>query len=269
MAVKVKFKLISFKILGIIGIVLLIYQRQGFCASASGLIGRGNQFYRKKAFNEAISNYKQAKDKFPESDIADFNLGTAYYQAKDFKQAKEAFTKSLITKDPLIEAKANYNIANTKSRQAQLEENSDVSKAIKLYEEAINYYRRSIELDQKDPDPKFNYEFIEKRIEELRQQQQNQQPDQQQQQDQKDKDQQEQQQNQQQPNKNEQEQDSQSQPEGQEQNQQQQDSDSSQEDEMSQEQARLLLEGHRQQEEAGQKDKHKKALAYPHVLKDW
>lgn len=275
MANEVKFRFISFKILGIMGVVLLAFPLQGFCSSASGLIGRGNKSYRKKAFNKALADYKQASEKIPESDIANFNLGTAYYQVKDFAQAKSAFTKSLTTKEPLIEAKVNYNIANTVSRQAQLEENSDIAKSIKLYEEALQYYRRAIELDEKDPDAKFNYEFIEKRIEELRKQEQEQKDQQKQQdkqqqdkqqQDKKDKEQQQQQD--QQPQQDPREQDSQDQPQDQEPDQQQ-DSGPSQEDEMSPEQARLLLEGHRQQEESDQKDKHKKALAYPHVLKDW
>lgn len=227
----------SFKILGIIIVVFLIHQADAFGGSA----------------------------------IDDFNLGAKQYRAEDFSAADESFIKALTSEDISVEAKANYNIGNTKSRKAQLKEDSDLSGAIKLYESAIQYYRRAIELDEKDPDAKFNYEFIKKRVEELKQQQkqEKQQQSQKDQEQQKNKPQENQQQDKQQQEQPEQ---AQPQPESgrQEDNQEREEaSDPVQEDEMSKEQARFLLEGHRQQEEARDKDKRKRTPVYPHILKDW
>jgi len=141
-------------------------------ATVSGDIKKGNSLYREEKYDEAVEKYRSALDKAPASDIVNYDAGAAYYKKKAYKDAEGYFTKALATDDPGLEGKANYNIGNAKYRQGEPLERSDVSGAIKLYEEALDHYKRAIDIDGKDEDAKFNYEFVKEKLNKLKQQSQ-------------------------------------------------------------------------------------------------
>ena len=178
----------------IFGITLFYLAPAGQAASVANDIKKGNRLYKDEKFDEALEAYNKAQDESPDSDIVNFDVGTVLYKKEDYQKAVQSLTKSLTTENLQLESKANYNIGNARVRQGQSQENTDLSRAINLYKEALNYYKRAIELDEKDEDAKFNYEFVEKKIKELMEQQQPQQ--QQQEQEEKDKEQQQQEQEQ-------------------------------------------------------------------------
>ena len=146
-------------------VVSLVYSTQPLCAnSAKKITKRGNKFYREKKFDQALQEYNKAQTILPNSGLINFNMGTAYYRKSNYPKAIAAFTKSLVTRNSKLEEKANYNIANTKYRQGQLKENTDLATAISLYRESLDYYQRAIELNGNDQDAKFNHEFVEKKM---------------------------------------------------------------------------------------------------------
>jgi len=150
------------------GILFLLSSTiSGYAVSARGAVRVGNRLYEEEKFDEALEEYKKAQGRIPDSEIVNFDVGTALYKKNDYLKSAESFTRSLTTEDRSLEASANYNIGNTKYRQGEFIESTDLEEAIALYREALDYYKRAIELDEKDEDAKFNYEFVKKRLEEL------------------------------------------------------------------------------------------------------
>ena len=148
----------------------------GLSASASTAsdITAGNKLYEQKQYDKAIEEYSKAEDEGLNADILSFNKGTALYKQGKYKEALDAFTNSLITEDKGIEAMANYNIANTEFRLGSDNINGDLSKAIQLYKQSLDHYKRSVELDENNDDARYNHELVEKRVKVLLDQQKNQ-----------------------------------------------------------------------------------------------
>lgn len=276
--------------------------RIAFCASASANINRGNNFYRQGRYDEALEYYDKAQGIAPDSGIVNFDKGAALYQKGHYEKAVEAFSKALLGENSGIEEKAAYNIGNSKFRSGKLKADTDLDSAINSYRQALDYYKRALELNRKNADAKYNYDFVEKELKELlkKQQQQKQQSRQQdrdsqhrkdqqkeqsaqgsqgqkQEQGQKQKDQQEEQGQEQQsqgeqerqqggeqqaPREAEEERQAPKQAKGYPQNQET-------EDEMSEEEARMILDRYGQESRLlGNMGREEKAK-YPAVLKDW
>jgi len=238
-----------------------------------------------QVFERDLEKYGKAVEEDPDSDTANYNLGTAYYRKGDYEKSIDSFMKSLNTEDREIEARAIYNIANSKYKMGSLQAGKDLNKAIGQYKESLDYYRRAMELDESDRDAKYNHELVEKKLKILLDKMKNQQQDQNQDQNEdKDKEnkegqgkgeQQQQQEDQKQQNE-EKEQSSQSQDKGepgaaQEQQEQEMQSAGKEEEsseQMSPEEARMLLEAYGQ-DEARDEVKQKMKGRYGEVLNDW
>ena len=52
-------------------------------ASEAGIVKKGNQLYNKGDYKAALENYQKALNQNPDSDIINFNVGTAFYQQGD------------------------------------------------------------------------------------------------------------------------------------------------------------------------------------------
>ncbi|MFQ5866626.1 MAG: tetratricopeptide repeat protein [bacterium] len=135
-----------------------------YSASAVKTVKRANRLYKDKKFDEALKDYNEAQAQLPDSDITNFNMGAALYKKGEYSKAIESFTKALTTEDSVLEAKTNYNIGNNKYKQGKLKQNTDLASAVDLYREALQYYKRAIELNEKDKDAKYNHEFVEKKL---------------------------------------------------------------------------------------------------------
>jgi tetratricopeptide (TPR) repeat protein len=232
-----------------------------------------------------LEKYERAVEKDPDSDVANYNLGTAYYRKGEYEKSIDSFIKSLNTEDREIEAKAIYNIANSKYKVGSLLAQSDLNSAIGHYKESLDYYRRAMELDESDRDAKYNHELVEKKLKILLDKMKNQQ---QQQQDQDRKEgndkenkegqdegqQQQQEEQKQQSEKKEQSgQDNEKKESGTDREQQEQEMQSAgkedaSSEQMSPEEARMLLEAYGQ-DEARDEVKQKVRGRYGEVLRDW
>ena len=131
-------------------------------------IKQGNLLYNEGKFQEALSEYEQAFKDSPDSDIVNFNLGTALYKTGDFLGAAEHFQKSLVSDQESIEQKASYNIGNAKYKYGLSQEDTDLSAAVDLLEQSLHHYQRALELDPEDKDARHNYEFVENELKRLR-----------------------------------------------------------------------------------------------------
>jgi tetratricopeptide (TPR) repeat protein len=255
--------------------------------TAAAKVKEANRLYNQEKFDEALQKYNEALSDKPDSTLIHFNSGTALYKKKDYEKAILEFTKALVTDNLEMEAASNYNIGNCKYRQGKLKINTDLAQAVQFYREALDYYKRAIELNQKNENAKFNHEFVEKELKILldKLKQQPQQSKQKQQQDQKSSSEQERQQQEQaqaaqadslsQQQQQEQQKAEAKMGEGEEEKteeaqQQKVDEEQKKEGEMSEEEARMILEQYGREDRSSLNMQQQSERGYyPEVLKDW
>ncbi|MBF0319532.1 MAG: tetratricopeptide repeat protein [Nitrospirae bacterium] len=132
----------------------------------------GNRLNREGKYDEAIKKYEEALKKTPDSDALNYNMGTAYYRKGDYQKAIEHFTKSMSSKNSGIEMRSNYNAGNSHYMIGKAaEEGINPSEAIQSFEEALQYFKRAVELDDTDKDARRNFELTNRKIQELKEKQ--------------------------------------------------------------------------------------------------
>ena len=150
------------------GIIICLLYSPAMAASTAGIVEKGNRSYSLKNYGKALEFYDQALAQSPDSALINFNAGAARYKTRDYKQANAFFEKSLATDDKDLEAKANYNLGNSKYMLGLSMENSELNGAVQLLEGALNNYKRTTEITPADEDVKANYKIVEKKLKELK-----------------------------------------------------------------------------------------------------
>jgi Ca-activated chloride channel family protein len=181
-----------------------------------------------------------------------YNTGVMAYRSNDFSRSSQLFENATSSTDRILQERALYNLGNADFRLGQ----TQPQQAQQLWQRALKNYEGALAIDPKDADARFNYGFVKKRLEELKQQQQQKQQNQKQQQDQQNqnKDQQQKQDQQPQPSeKNQQNKDQGQNKDQQQQNQPQGQSQPKPEDQQSEQQ--------KQQQHAGEQPQQQQAKA--------
>ena len=135
-----------------------------FAENSPGLINKANKLYDQKKYDEAIKLYNQAQIKLPDAAEINYNIGAAQYKKGDYASAMSFFEKATASRDKILESKANFNIGNAKYKLGKLKENTDLKETVSLLRQSLDYYKRAIELDLKDEDAKINHELVEKEL---------------------------------------------------------------------------------------------------------
>jgi len=107
--------------------------------------------------------------------LVEYNAGTAAYRAERFPQATQAFKQSIDTA-PAGDAKrladqedAYYNLGNALYRAGQQFEKSAPQQALQRWTDALKAYDTALQLRRNDADSKFNRDFVQRKIDALRQ----------------------------------------------------------------------------------------------------
>lgn len=246
--------------------------------SARDEMKAGAQAYNAGRFEEAATAFRNAADAAPAARLdpapAIYNEASTLFQLGSPDKAALRYADALRSPDLALQAKAYFNRGNALSKQSQdARQAGKTDEAMQHIAEALSMYENSMLLQPADEDPKVNYELAVQLQKELEQQQkQEQQKQQQQNQQQKDDKQQKDQQQQQQQQQKEQDQQKQ-QDKQKQQDQQKQQSDASQQqqqqgeqkpedqqqeqqasaerpsEEMTPQEARMLLDAMRQEEQ--------------------
>lgn len=144
-------------------VLALLFSLPGACmASDSRSFKEAGLLYEQGKYDEALEKYD--KSGMPDPEMIKFNKGAALYKKGDYRKAIDSFTGALATKDRQTEADALYNLGNSKYRQGILKEDSDLVSSEGLLQEALDSFKRSVEIDQRNTDARYNYEFVAKQL---------------------------------------------------------------------------------------------------------
>src|SRR5437588_2758738 len=217
--------------------VALVLLASNVFAAAPGI-----EEYRQQKYNEALQQFQNVLSKHPQNPAANklaFDSGAAAYKLRDYDSALQAFSQALLSPDIQLQSKGHYNLGNTLYQRGETQKGEE--KKLSDWTDALKHYEETLKISPQDKEAKDNYEFVKKKIEELKkkkeepsptpppQQQQKEKKNQQQNQDQQKEDQSKNNQQQQQNEKNQQQQSQQNQQErenGNERQPQQQNNDS-------------------------------------------
>src|SRR5437773_2054177 len=137
----------------------------------------GIDAYRDGKFEDAYSQFQETLKSHPDSRAEDklqFDSGTAAYKLKDYNKAMESFSQALLTPDTGLQSKGHYNLGNTLYQRGETEKSDD--KKLSDWTNALEHYEQTLKLDPQDKEAKDNYEYVKKKIEELKNRKSQQQP---------------------------------------------------------------------------------------------
>lgn len=153
---------------------VFLFFGSALAASPARDIKDGNSLFGEEDYNSSIEKYSQALEKEPESDIINFNIGTAYYKKGDYEKAMMHLQKALLSEDDLFKKNAHYNVGNTFYRLGMWQREDNIDAAISSLKQSLGHFERTLKIDDKDDDAKYNYEFVKKELEKLLKEQQKQ-----------------------------------------------------------------------------------------------
>src|SRR5438876_3413694 len=143
---------------------LLMFLSSFAFASAPGI-----DAYRDGKFEDAYSQFQQTLKSHPQSPAEDklqFDSGAAAYKLKDYTRALESFSQALLSRDTGLQSRGHYNLGNTLYQRGETEKSDE--KKLKDWTNALDHYQQTLRLDPQDKDAKDNYEYVKKKIEELK-----------------------------------------------------------------------------------------------------
>ena len=132
--------------------------------------------YKDGKYSESLKQYEKLLETRKDAPRLHFNAGAAAYRGKNFEQAAKEFDAALAAPDLRLQELSYYNRGNARFRLG--EQIEDPSKRNETWTGAMKDFESTLKLNPQDSDAKFNYEFVKRKIEELKQQQQQQQNDQ-------------------------------------------------------------------------------------------
>jgi Ca-activated chloride channel family protein len=153
-------------------IVLLILLSSFAFAAAPGI-----DAYQEGKFEDAYSQFQQTLKSHPQSPADDklqFDSGAAAYKLKDYNKALESFSQALLTRDTGLQSKGHYNLGNTLYQHGEAEKSDE--KKLSDWTNALDHYEQTLKLDPQNKDAKDNYDYVKRKIEELKNKKSQQQP---------------------------------------------------------------------------------------------
>src|SRR5205807_1667876 len=144
--------------------VLVMFLSLSAFADAPGL-----DAYRSGKFEDAYSQFQQTLKTHPESRAEDklqFDTGAAAYKLKDYGKALESFSQALLSLETRLQSKSHYNLGNTLYQRGETQKSDD--KKLSDWTNALDHYVQTLKLEPQDKEAKENYDYVKKKIEELK-----------------------------------------------------------------------------------------------------
>ena len=116
-------------------------------ATAYGKVNSGNRQFKKGQYESAVEKYRDAQIAAPSNEIIDYDMGDALHKAGEYEKAQSEYEKVLSTKNQDLKEKALYNLGNNSVMQ-------------KKTDEAVEYYKKALDVNPNDINAKYNIEFL-------------------------------------------------------------------------------------------------------------
>lgn len=132
----------------------------------------GLEFYRQDKFHEAYDHFERTLKENPDARQADrieFDAGAAAYKMKEYGKALESFSQALLSRDPQLQSKSHYNLGNTLYEHGETQKSD--AKKLTDWTDALRHYEQTLKLEPKNQEATDNYEYVKKKIEELKKKQ--------------------------------------------------------------------------------------------------
>jgi Ca-activated chloride channel family protein len=126
--------------------------------------------YKAGQYEQALKEYEQLLKRKSDDPRLHFNAGASAYRNQQFEEAAKQFNATLASPDLKLQGLAYYNEGNALYHLG--DHNPDSKKKTETWEKALQAYESALKLNQQDGDAKFNYDFVKRKLEELKQQQQ-------------------------------------------------------------------------------------------------
>jgi Ca-activated chloride channel family protein len=126
--------------------------------------------YKAGKYDQALKEYERLLQGKSDDPRLHFNAGASAYRNQQFEAAAKQFNEALATPDLKLQEQAYFNRGNTLYWLG--EGNPDPAKRTENWEKSLKDFESAGKLNQQDADAKFNYDFVKRRLEELKQQQQ-------------------------------------------------------------------------------------------------
>ena len=129
----------------------------------------GLEAYRGGKFDDAYARFQETLKAHPQNSATDklhFDSGAAAYKMKEYGKALDSFSQALLSPDQGLQSKSHYNLGNTLYERGESEKSDD--KKLTNWTNALQHYEQTLKLDPKNTEAKENYEFVKKKIDELK-----------------------------------------------------------------------------------------------------
>lgn len=129
----------------------------------------GLEAYRDGKFEDAYSHFQETLKAHPQSRAEDklqFDSGAAAYKLKDYSKALESFSQALLSRDTGLQSKSNYNLGNTLYQRGEAQKSDE--KKLSDWTNALDHYEQTLKVEPQNKEAKENYEYVKKKIEELK-----------------------------------------------------------------------------------------------------
>ena len=84
----------------------------------------------------------------------------------------ESFSQALLSRDIGLQSKGHYNLGNTLYQRGEAQKSDD--KKLSDWTNALDHYEQTLKLDPQNKEAKDNYDYVKKKIEELKNKKQDQ-----------------------------------------------------------------------------------------------
>lgn len=142
--------------------------------------------YAEENYLKASELYQEHLKQQPDNQALHYNYGTAVYKNNLYDEAIASFSQALKGEDLSIQSKAYFNRGNAHFQKGVESQQADPQNTIEQWEQAIQSFEGALKLNPNDTQASENTAFVQKKLEELKQQMEQQQ-EQQDKQDQQDK----------------------------------------------------------------------------------
>jgi len=133
-------------------VVIILFSSLLYADSLYNRMKQGESFYNEEKFDDALNLLVDAQIEAPENIKLKYNIASSHYKMKNYEEAVKGYQDVAATaQDAKVEETALYNIGNAMYRQGKLQE-------------AVEYYKKAIELDLEDKDAQHNLEFVREEI---------------------------------------------------------------------------------------------------------